>query len=223
MQETLFTPLQSLAGGALIGMAAVLLMATMGRIMGATGILAGFVAPVSGEDWRWRVAVVVAGMVSGLFAVMLLTGQLPAIEVPVSATMLVLGELIVGVGIPISGMANLAKVLNLFDIAGTWDPSLVFVMGGALVVTFIGYRVVLRRPALLLAGGFQLPTRTDLDLPLNADSAIFGVGWGIAGFCPGGALPALGTGRPEVVIFVLSLIAGIIMAKTLRLRSRQTA
>ncbi|WP_420014023.1 DUF6691 family protein [Tateyamaria sp.] len=124
--------------------------------------------------------------------------------------------LVFGLGISISGMANPAKVLNFFDVAGTWDPSLAFVMGGALVVTFIGYRFVLKRPAPIMAKVFQVPTRRDLDLPLIGGSAVFGVGWGIAGFCPGGALPALGTGRIEVVIFVASLVAGIIFAKGLR-------
>jgi uncharacterized membrane protein YedE/YeeE len=124
--------------------------------------------------------------------------------------------LIFGVGIAISGMANPAKVLNFFDIAGTWDPSLAFVMGGALIVTFIGYRFVLKRPAPTFAETFQLPTRSDLDLPLIGGSAVFGVGWGIAGFCPGGALPALGTGRSEVFIFVAALLVGIIAAKALQ-------
>ncbi|MGJ8596266.1 DUF6691 family protein [Sulfitobacter sp.] len=124
--------------------------------------------------------------------------------------------LIFGVGIAISGMANPAKVLNFFDISGTWDPSLAFVMGGALIVTFIGYRFVLKRPAPTFAETFQLPTRSDLDLPLIGGSAVFGVGWGIAGFCPGGALPALGTGRSEVFIFVAALLVGIIAAKALQ-------
>jgi uncharacterized membrane protein YedE/YeeE len=127
-----------------------------------------------------------------------------------------LSGLIFGVGISISGMANPAKVLNFFDIAGTWDPSLAFVMGGALIVTFIGYRFVLKRPAPLMTDGFQLPTRRDLDLPLIGGSAVFGIGWGIAGFCPGGALPALGTGRTEVLIFVAALLGGIIAAKFLQ-------
>lgn len=95
-----------------------------------------------------------------------------------------LSGLIFGVGISISGMANPAKVLNFFDIAGTWDPSLAFVMGGALIVTFIGYRFVLKRPAPFMSDGFQLPTRRDLDLPLIGGSAVFGIGWGIAGFAP---------------------------------------
>lgn len=124
--------------------------------------------------------------------------------------------LIFGVGIAVSGMANPAKVLNFFDVAGTWDPSLAFVMGGALITTFIGYRFVLRRPAPALAQSFQLPTRRDLDLPLIGGSAVFGIGWGIAGFCPGGALPALGTGNVNVLIFVGALLAGIVAAKALQ-------
>lgn len=134
--------------------------------------------------------------------------------------------LVFGVGISISGMANPAKVLNFFDIAGAWDPSLAFVMGGALIVTALGYRFVLKRPSPMLASSFQLPTRRDLDMPLIGGSAVFGIGWGIAGFCPGGALPALGTGRSEVFIFVAALLVGIIAAKALqsmRLRTRKVA
>lgn len=124
--------------------------------------------------------------------------------------------LVFGVGISFSGMANPAKVLNFFDVAGSWDPSLAFVMGGALVVTFIGYRFVLKRPAPILSDRFQLPTRSDLDVPLLGGAAAFGVGWGIAGFCPGGALPALGTGKTEVIVFVAALLAGIVSAKGLQ-------
>ena len=133
--------------------------------------------------------------------------------------------LVFGVGISISGMANPAKVLNFFDFAGVWDPSLALVMGGAVVVAFIGYRLVLKRPAPMMDVKFYLPTRRDLDLPLIAGSAFFGVGWGIAGFCPGGALPALGTGRSEVFIFVGALLAGIFVAKFLQsaLTKRATA
>ena len=124
--------------------------------------------------------------------------------------------LIFGVGISISGMANPAKVLNFFDVAGTWDPSLIFVMGGALIVTFIGYRFVLKRPAPFFEGRFELPTSRDLDARLLGGSAFFGIGWGISGFCPGGALPALGTGRTEVFIFVAALLAGIYAAKMIQ-------
>ncbi|MEZ5765588.1 MAG: DUF6691 family protein [Xanthobacteraceae bacterium] len=126
-----------------------------------------------------------------------------------------LAGLIFGVGIAISGMANPAKVLNFFDVAGTWDPSLAFVMGGAVVVAFIGYRFVLCRPAPIMDARFHLPDNPRIDARLLGGSALFGVGWGIAGFCPGGALPALGTGRIEVFAFVAALIAGIFAAKGL--------
>ena len=125
--------------------------------------------------------------------------------------------LVFGVGISISGMANPAKVLNFFDVAaigaGTWDPSLAFVMGGAVITTFLGYRFVLRRPAPLMDSQFHLPAKTDLDARLIGGSAVFGVGWGIAGFCPGGALPALGTGNPSVLVFTAALIAGMAAAR----------
>lgn len=127
--------------------------------------------------------------------------------------------LVFGAGIALSGMANPAKVLNFFDLAGTWDPSLIFVMGGALAVTFVGYRVVLRRSGPVLGGGFNLPTRRDIDRPLVLGSAVFGIGWGIAGFCPGGVIPALGLLRPEPVVFVVAMIVGILVA---RLLQRQT-
>lgn len=121
--------------------------------------------------------------------------------------------LIFGVGISISGMANPAKVLNFFDVAGSWDPSLIFVMGGALVVTFIGYKLVFGRSAPLFEPSFNVPTSPVIDAKLIGGSAVFGIGWGIAGFCPGGALPALGTGRWEVIIFTIAVVAGIVLAK----------
>lgn len=123
--------------------------------------------------------------------------------------------LIFGVGISISGMANPAKVLNFFDISGTWDPSLVFVMGGAVVVAFFGYKIVLSRPTPVLDAKFHLPDNPRIDARLLGGSALFGIGWGIAGFCPGGALPALGTGQIDVFVFVAALVAGIFAAKGL--------
>ena len=124
--------------------------------------------------------------------------------------------LVFGLGIAISGMMNPAKVLNFFDIAGTWDPSLAFVMGGAVTVTFIGYRLVWRRPAPLFERAFQLPTARQIDLRLVGGSALFGIGWGIAGFCPGAAIPALGTGRWEVALFVAAVIVGQGLARLVR-------
>jgi uncharacterized protein len=122
--------------------------------------------------------------------------------------------LIFGTGIALSGMMNPAKVLNFFDVAGSWDPSLAFVMAGALAVAIPGYRLVLARPAPTFEPGFQLPDTKAIDRRLVLGSATFGIGWGIAGFCPGGALPALGTARPEVFLFVAALIAGLLVART---------
>jgi uncharacterized membrane protein YedE/YeeE len=131
--------------------------------------------------------------------------------------------LMFGVGISISGMANPAKVLNFFDIAGTWDPSLAFVMGGALVVAAIGYRIVFRRSAPLFDRNFYVPTSRVIDRKLVLGSATFGMGWGIAGFCPGGALPALGTGVTEVFTFFVAMTAGILLAKYLMARPARVA
>ena len=122
--------------------------------------------------------------------------------------------LVFGTGIAISGMANPAKVLNFFDIFGTWDPSLAFVMAAALTVTAIGYRFVLKRPKPVLEPKFHVPGNRKLDVPLIAGSAAFGIGWGITGFCPGGAIPALGLGEPSAGIFVASMLAGIATART---------
>lgn len=124
--------------------------------------------------------------------------------------------LIFGVGIAISGMANPATVLNFFDVFGAWDPSLLLVMGSALAVTLLGYRFVLRRPAPVFERRFHLPARHDLDLPLIGGSALFGIGWGLAGFCPGGAIPALGSGEPGPLIFVAAMIGGIRLATGLK-------
>lgn len=123
---------------------------------------------------------------------------------------------IFGIGIAISGMANPAKVLGFFDIAGAWDPSLIFVMGGALVVTAIGYAVIFgRQQKPLLEASFSLPTNKMIDRRLVLGSAAFGIGWGIAGFCPGGAIPALGLGYSETFIFIAAMIGGILIARQL--------
>ncbi len=123
---------------------------------------------------------------------------------------------IFGLGISLSGMANPAKVLNFFDVAGTWDPSLAFVMGAALLVTFFGYRYVLGHNAgPILDKEFLVPTARDLDGKLLGGSALFGIGWGLSGFCPGGAIPALGTGQTDVILFVAAMIAGILAARML--------
>jgi uncharacterized protein len=127
--------------------------------------------------------------------------------------------LLFGSGIAISGMINPAKVLNFFDIAGSWDPSLIFVMGGGLVVALIGYRLVFAvksRP--LFDGAFQLPTAKTINTPLIAGSALFGIGWGLSGFCPGGSIPALGLGQADAFVFVAAMLVGLAAAKWFRHR-----
>ena len=127
--------------------------------------------------------------------------------------------LLFGAGIALSGMINPAKVLNFFDLAGTWDPSLAFVMGGGLAVAALGYSLLFgTREKPFFAERFQLPTRSDLDPQLVGGAAVFGIGWGIAGFCPGAAIPALGLGYADTIVFLASLIAGILIAKSLKRR-----
>lgn len=127
--------------------------------------------------------------------------------------------LIFGTGIAVSGMINPAKVLNFFDFFGTWDPSLAFVMGGALAVAIPGYRLVLGRPAPAFEDRFQLPDTRVIDRRLVLGSATFGIGWGIAGFCPGGALPAIGSGEPAVFLFLAALVGGLLIARVLQSRA----
>lgn len=129
-----------------------------------------------------------------------------------------------GIGIAISGMANPAKVLNFFDVAGTWDPSLIFVMGGALVTAAIGYRVLFgaaKKP--VFETQFHLPAARQIDARLVGGSALFGVGWGIAGFCPGGAVPALGVGFAPTATFLAAMLAGILVARFLQERALKAA
>lgn len=125
--------------------------------------------------------------------------------------------LVFGLGLIISGMSNPAKVLNFLDVggipAGTWDASLAFVMAGAVAVTFIGFSRVLKLPRPFFAERFDVPTRKDIDPRVVVGPAIFGIGWGLAGFCPGPALTALGFGSASAVIFVVAMCAGMVLAR----------
>ncbi|MEQ9010694.1 MAG: YeeE/YedE family protein [Algiphilus sp.] len=123
-----------------------------------------------------------------------------------------------GLGLVISGMVNPAKVLNFLDVAGSWDPTLAFVMGGALLITVPGFRLVLKRETPLLDGRFHLPERNDIDAPLIVGAILFGIGWGIGGFCPGPAVTAVTTGMPPVLAFVIAMLAGSWLAGQLRQR-----
>lgn len=120
-----------------------------------------------------------------------------------------LSGLLFGLGLAVSGMINPAKVLNFLDLAGSWDPSLALVMASALAVTAIGYRLVLRRETPVFEARFQLPTATRLDARLLGGAALFGVGWGLAGLCPGPAITAAGLALPQVFVFLAAMLATI--------------
>jgi hypothetical protein len=113
-----------------------------------------------------------------------------------------------GTGLWVSGMANPKKVLGFLDVTGNWDASLMLVMAGAVAVTLIGFRIVLKWKKPVLAESFELPKKSDIDTPLVAGAAIFGIGWGIAGYCPGPALTALATLSTESIVFVAAMIVG---------------
>ncbi|ADP19491.1 hypothetical protein AXYL_06198 [Achromobacter xylosoxidans A8] len=117
--------------------------------------------------------------------------------------------LVFGLGLIISGMANPAKVLGFLDLAGAWDPSLAFVMGGAVLVTAAGFALLRRRRASLSGEPMRWPTATQVDLRLAVGSVAFGAGWGLAGFCPGPALVAAAAGVTEALIFVAAMVAGM--------------
>lgn len=117
--------------------------------------------------------------------------------------------LVFGLGLLVSGMANPAKVLGFLDIAGQWDPSLALVMGGAVAVGLVAFTLAGKRKVSLLGEPMRLPTRRDIDKPLVLGSIGFGVGWGLAGFCPGPALVALGAGELKAVVFTAAMLAGM--------------
>lgn len=117
--------------------------------------------------------------------------------------------LLFALGLGVSGMTHPTKILDFLDFAGTWDPSLAFVMGGGVLVNLVFFQWVLRRGRPLLAASFGLPPFTKVDVPLVAGAAIFGVGWGLGGFCPGPALVSAVTGVGSVVAFVLAMLASM--------------
>ena len=121
--------------------------------------------------------------------------------------------LIFGLGLVIGGMVDPAKVQNFLDVAGTFDPSLAFVMGGALVVTFVGYRLAFREHSPLFAEQFYLPKAKELDARIIIGPALFGIGWGLSGFCPGPAITSLPLMAKGTLIFVPAMLAGVGVAR----------
>lgn len=116
--------------------------------------------------------------------------------------------LLFGVGLGLGGMTDPARVLGFLDIFGAWDPTLLFVLSGAVITTFIGYRVVLRQAKPLWGNSFRLPTRNDLDGKLLMGAALFGIGWGLSGYCPGPAFASIGNPSYPLIAMLLAMIAG---------------
>lgn len=130
--------------------------------------------------------------------------------------------LLFGLGLAVSGMTQPALVLGFLDPLGAWDPTLLFVLGGAVGVTLVAFRLILRRPAPVLAARFQLPEATRIDRPLIAGAALFGVGWGITGYCPGPGVALLASPTWETWVFLPAMLVGIVLHRCLVAR-RQSA
>lgn len=120
-----------------------------------------------------------------------------------------LAGLVFGLGLLVAGMANPAKVLGFLDLAGAWDPSLAFVMAGAIGVGLAAFAVARRRTRSFIGEAMHLPAARDIDRRLVGGSLVFGIGWGLAGICPGPALVLLGTGAPQGLAFVIAMLAGM--------------
>lgn len=117
--------------------------------------------------------------------------------------------LVFGLGLALSGMLDPARVRGFLDVAGAWDPSLAFVLGGAVTVSGLGYALARRLPHPALDAGFDLPSKRLIDQPLLGGAALFGIGWGLSGFCPGPAVAALSTGALPAGVFVAAMLAGM--------------
>jgi uncharacterized protein len=131
--------------------------------------------------------------------------------------------LLFGTGLVVAGMSDPSKVQNFLDIAaassGGWDPSLAFVMGAGTLVTYFGYRFVLKRKQPIFDTQFHLPKAKHIDAPIIVGPAIFGIGWGLGGFCPGPAFTAVGTGSGQAITFAVAMLIGMIAARKLALKS----
>lgn len=128
--------------------------------------------------------------------------------------------IIFGLGLSVSGMLNPARVQGFLDVFGEWDPSLAFVLCGAVTVAFIGVQVMKRLPRPAFDDSFHVPTSRRIDAPLVVGSALFGLGWGIGGFCPGPAVASLSLGLPPTILFVIAMLVGMTLYD--RLWSRRT-
>ena len=119
--------------------------------------------------------------------------------------------LVFGIGLIVSGMTDPGKVIGFLDLAGRWDPSLAFVMAGAIAVGFLAFAFVRQRAQSLLGGAMHLPQRRDIDARLVGGSVVFGIGWGLGGFCPGPALVSLASGEAKAAVFVAAMLGGMLL------------
>jgi uncharacterized protein len=132
-----------------------------------------------------------------------------------------LAGLVFGLGLIVSGMANPAKIHGFLDLAGRWDPSLAFVMTGAIAVGVIAFAMANKRTVSLIGAEMKLPSARHIDRRLVVGSALFGIGWGVAGFCPGPGLVALGMGEAKAVVFVAAMLAGMAVFELLERREQR--
>lgn len=226
--------LSAALGGMLIGLASWLLLAGLGRVAGISGITCSALHERGWHAyWRWAFLL---GLIAGgaLFA-----QWLPVPELPARAPLLIVGAgllvawaagLLFALGLLLSGMAQPAKVIGFLNLAGmaqgefpgAWDPSLAFVMGGAIMVTLLAFWLTPANPSHpqrkpWFSGQFVLPQQERIDAALLQGAVIFGVGWGLAGYCPGPALATLLIGGQDIWLFVPAMLAGMWLARrTLR-------
>ena len=215
-----FSWLPALAGGIMIGTASALLMAFNGRVAGISGILGGLLSRWSPDQWslrHWQALYQIIGCDPSLCGVRnahgIFFGRTSMIRYSFFSF---LSGLLFALGLSVSGMTEPGKVIGFLNITRSWDPSLVFVMGGAVITYFILFRLIHKRSAPLFALQFSIPERKDIDLPLLGGAVLFGIGWGIGGFCPGPAVASIFTGKPNVLLFAGSMILGMVIADQLR-------
>ena len=216
-----FTPLSATIGGILIGLAATMLLLTQGRIAGISNILGGLLE-TNEDDRLWRILFIV-GLIVGSSTYVFFGENTSNINInPFQLNdknhmfFMILGGLLVGFGLAVSSMINPAKIVGFLDITGNWDPSLAFVMGGAVFVTALTFRLILKRPKPIFTDIFELPSKVSLDGKLITGAAIFGIGWAMSGLCPGPAISSIGFLDEKLLIFVCTLLIGSFIGKKWR-------
>jgi uncharacterized membrane protein YedE/YeeE len=210
-----FTPWLSLVGGVLIGVAAAMLILLNGRIAGISGIVGGLLTPrrLHQRPRRVRALAPVAALARRYRRV---HGRRHAYRVHRAARAMSIAAafaagLLFGIGLILSGMTDPGKVIGFLDFFGNWDPSLAFVMAGAILVGFFAFAFARRRTRTFLGGALHLPQNRDIDNRLVGGSLVFGIGWGLAGYCPGPALVSFGSGQEKAAIFVAAMLGGMLV------------